>query len=71
MTALIDENYSLIPPGDPRYFSQTCFKPYDIHKYKVHMESGKIVDYDDYMDAQSHWFQNPFAKHITVHDRKK
>ena len=72
MTALIDENYSLIPPGDPRYFSQTCFKPYDRHKYKLIFTNGRTVVYDDYMDCQAAWFQTSemFLGHVEVLDRK-
>jgi hypothetical protein len=51
-------------------FTQTCDKPYDRHKYKVHLPN-KVITCDYYEDARAVWFQNPFAQYIEVVDRKK
>lgn len=55
----------------PEFFTASSDGEYDRHKYKVHMQSGKIIDFDWYDDARAHWMQNPFCKVITIHDRKK
>ena len=52
-------------------FSQTCDKPYDRHKYKVHLSSGKVVNCEWYDEARAVWLQNPYAEYIQVIDRKK
>lgn len=70
MTALIDQNYSLIPPGDPRYFAQTCYKPYNRHKYKIHMESGKVEVIEFYDEVYARWMQSPYCKYVEVIDKK-
>ena len=51
-------------------FKQTCDKPYDRHHYKLIYSNGKKVIFDNYMDAQSCWFQTPaqFLSHVEVLD---
>jgi hypothetical protein len=52
-------------------FTETSNQPYDRHKYKVHLSSGKVINCDWYDEARLVWFENPFAQHIQVVDRKK
>lgn len=54
-------------------FSQTCYKPYDRHQYKLIYTDGRNKIFDDYMEAQVAWFQTPeqFLSHIEVLDKKK
>jgi len=63
----------LIPKTSPEYFDQTCYKPYDRHKYKLFLTSGKVEVYEYWQDVQARWFQTPkqFLSHIEVIDRKK
>ena len=37
-------------------FSQTSYEPYDRHIYKLYLRNGKTLTFDDYDDAQAHWF---------------
>jgi len=60
----------LIPKSDPQYFEQACYKPYDRHKYKVHLAT-KVVTCEWYDEAKALWLENPFAQYIEVIDRKK
>lgn len=64
MTQLIDKT-------DPRYFEQTCYKSYDKHKYKLHLESGKVEIYEYYDELLARWFSTPYCKYVEVMDRKK
>ena len=66
MTQLIDRN-------DPRYFSQTCDKPYNRHKYKLFFTNGRTQVYSDYVDCQAAWFETAemFLSHVEVMDKKK
>lgn len=52
-------------------FAQTCYKPYDRHKYKIHMESGKVEIVEWYDEVYAKWMQSPFCKYVEVIDRKK
>jgi len=63
----------LIPPNDPRYFSQTSDGLYDRHSYKIVYTSGKTKIYDSWDQAQGAWFQSPsgWMSHIEVIDKKK
>lgn len=54
----------------PESFAQTCDKPYDRHKYKVHMPN-QVITCEWYDEARALWFQNPYAQYIEVIDRKK
>ena len=54
------EEYDLIPPGDPRYFTETCPKSYDRHNYKLILKGGKEVVYTDYEYMRAVWFQHKF-----------
>ena len=63
----------LIPRTSPEYFDQTCYKPYDRHKYKLFYASGKVETYEWYDEVTARWLQVP-AGHvirIEVIDRKK
>jgi len=66
-------SYDLIKRDDPRYFSQTCNKPYDRHHYKIVFTNGQSEVYEDYQVAHSKWFQSPgqFLSHMEVIDIKK
>ena len=61
----------LIAKDDPQYFSQSCYKPYDRHKYKLFLESGKVEVYEYYDELMSRWFSTPYCKYVEVIDRKK
>ena len=37
-------------------FSQTSHKPYDRHTYRLHLCDERTIDFDDYENAQAHWF---------------
>lgn len=53
----------------PEYFEETCQKPYDRHRYRLHYKSGKIEEIDDWMYVQAKWFNgSPFMSHIEVLD---
>ena len=47
----------LIGKDDPRYFSQTCNKPYDRHHYKMicKSKSGVLQSWDE---VQEYWWNN-------------
>jgi len=62
-----------IEPSDPRYFTQSCDKPYDRHSYKIVLASGESVITDDYMKVMATWFQNPasFLSHVEIIDKPK
>jgi|TARA_B100000902_G_scaffold311818_1_gene301760 hypothetical protein len=66
-------SYELIPPNDPRYFTETCPKPYDRHSYRVVFSNGQSEWYPHWDVAQARWFQTPnqFLSHIEVVDPKK
>jgi hypothetical protein len=66
-------SYELIPPTDPRYFSQTSDGDYDRHRYKLVYQSGKTEIFDSWDAAQSTWFQSPsnWLSHIEVLDKKQ
>ena len=61
--------YDLIPPSDPRYFTETCPKSYDRHNYKLHLKSGKSIVVTDYEVLRAMWFQyNAYAESVEVLD---
>ena len=47
----------LIEKDDPRYFSQTCNKPYDRHYYKMVCKSKSIV-LESWDEVQEYWWNN-------------
>ena len=47
----------LIGKDDPRYFSQTCNKPYDRHYYKMVCKSKSIV-LESWDEVQEYWWNN-------------
>jgi hypothetical protein len=57
--------------GLPEFFTQTSDKSYDRHKYKLHMESGKVEIVEWYDEVYSRWIQSPYCKSVEVIDRKK
>ena len=63
----------LILKTSPEYFDQTCYKPYDRHKYKLFYASGKVETYDYYDEIWARWLQTPAGhlSHVEVIDRKK
>ena len=36
-------------------FSQTSNEPYNRHNYRLHLKSGKILNFDDYENVQAYW----------------
>ena len=47
----------LIGKDDPRYFSQTCNKPYDRHHYKIVCNSKSVV-LESWEEVQEYWWNN-------------
>ena len=47
----------LIGKDDPRYFSQTCNKPYDRHHYKIVCKRKSIV-LESWDEVQEYWWNN-------------
>ena len=47
----------LIGKNDPRYFSQTCNKPYDRHYYKMICKSKSVV-LESWDEVQEYWWNN-------------
>ena len=47
----------LIGKNDPRYFSQTCNKPYDRHYYKIICKSKSVV-LQSWDEVQEYWWNN-------------
>jgi len=64
---------ALIEPTDPRYFAQSCYEPYDRHKYKLFYASGKVETYEWYDEVIARWLQVPpgYVTIVEVIDRKK
>jgi hypothetical protein len=54
-------------------FTQTCFKPYDRHKYKLFFKNGKVEVYEWYDELLYKWNITPQDQlsHVEVVDRKK
>ena len=38
-------------------FTQTSDLPYNRHDYKLFFKNGKIIEFDNWEDAQVYWFQ--------------
>ena len=49
---------------DGENFTTYCDKPYDRHKYKLNLKSGKAIIHDDYDVVRNMWFQ--WAPHCTT-----
>ena len=47
----------LIGKDDPRYFSQTCNKPYDRPHYKMICKSKSVV-LESWDEVQEYWWNN-------------
>ena len=47
----------LIKRSDPRYFSQTCNKPYDRHLYRIVCETKSIV-VESWEEVQEYWWNH-------------
>ena len=47
----------LIGRDDPRFFEQTCGKPYDRHHYKIVCKSKSIV-LESWEEVQEYWWNN-------------
>ena len=47
----------LIGKNDPRYFSQTCNKPYDSHLYKIVCKNKSVV-LESWEEVQEYWWNN-------------
>ena len=56
-------------------FSQTSHKPYDRHIYRLHLCDKRTIDFNDYENAQAHWFslnQVPdYLNYFVVLDKPK
>ena len=47
----------LIKRSDPRFFEQTCYKPYDRHQYKMICKSKSVV-LESWDEVQEYWWNN-------------
>ena len=47
----------LIAKNDSRYFSQTCDKPYDRHRYKIVCQTKSFV-VESWEEVQEYWWNN-------------
>ena len=47
----------LIKRSDPRFFEQTCGKPYDSHHYKIVCKSKSVV-LESWEEVQEYWWNN-------------
>ena len=47
----------LIKRSDPRFFEQTCYKPYDRHHYKIVCKSKSVV-LESWEEVQEYWWNN-------------
>ena len=47
----------LIKRSDPRFFEQTCYKPYDRHLYKIVCKSKSVV-LESWEEVQEYWWNN-------------
>jgi hypothetical protein len=37
-------------------FTQTSHEPYDRHNYRLYLQNGKVMNFDNWEDAQVYWF---------------
>ena len=58
--------------GLPKFFQQTCDKPYDRHDYKLVYTDGNFKIFNTFEEFQATWFQtaNMFLSHAEVLDKK-
>ena len=47
----------LIGKDHPRFFEQTCYKPYDRHHYKMICKSKSVV-LQSWEEVQEYWWNN-------------
>ena len=47
----------LIKRSDPRFFEQTCYKPYDRHDYKIVCKNKSVV-LESWEEVQEYWWNN-------------
>ena len=47
----------LIKRSDPRFFGQSCNKPYDWHHYKMICKSKSVV-LESWDEVQEYWWNN-------------
>ena len=53
-----------------KIFTNTSDKPYDRHKYRMVMKTGKAIVLDDYELCRNYWWQyRQFMDHIDVLDK--
>lgn len=58
--------------GLPKFFQQTCDKPYSRHDYKLCYTTGKSEVYIDYELFRQAWWNTPYILrgHCEVLDKK-
>ena len=59
----------LIKRSDPRFFEQTCYKPYDRHHYKI-VSATKTFVVESWEEGQEWWWNNcysPTIKGTVIH----
>jgi len=58
-----------------KIFAQTSNEPYDRHNYRLYLKNGNVLNFDNYEEAQSYWFnysQVPdYLDLIEVLDKRK
>jgi hypothetical protein len=37
-------------------FSQTSYEPYNRHTYCLHLKNNKVLNFDNWEEAQAYWF---------------
>lgn len=48
-------------------FTQTSHEPYDRHKYRLFLQSKKVLNFDTYEEVQGYWFShNQIPNHLDV-----
>ena len=47
----------LIKRSDPRFFEQTCYKPYDRHDNKIVCKNKSVV-LESWEEVQEYWWNN-------------
>ena len=59
----------LITKDDSRYFSQTSYKPYDRHHYKI-VSKTKTIVVESWDEVQEYWWNNcnsPWFEGAVIH----
>jgi len=58
--------------GLPAFFTQTCDKPYDRHKYKLFCIDGSVKVVPDYETVMQCWWNFPeYLDRVEVLDKSK